>query len=63
MSTTDGWFKLNYASCVIRQICLVGVLMLFICLICNMVFVNHLYDMVVGTQFHTLYGRPSARVV
>ena len=28
-----------------------------------MVFVNYMYDMVVGTQFNKFYGRPFARVL
>ena len=28
-----------------------------------MVFVNYIYEMVVGTQFHKFYGRPFARVL
>ena len=45
MSTTDGWLKLNFASCVIRQTRSLGALVL--CSICNMVFVNYIYDMVI----------------
>jgi len=33
------------------------------CSICNMVFVNYIYDMVVDTQFHKFHGRPFARVL
>ena len=61
MSTTDGWLRLNFASCVIRQARSLGALVL--CSICNMVFVNYMYDMVVDTQFHKFYGRPFARVL
>ena len=63
MSTTDGWLKINFnfARCVIRQTRLLGVLVL--CSICNMVFVNYIYDMVVDTQFHKFHGRPFARVL
>ena len=63
MSTTDGWLKLNVASCVIRQTRSLGVLVL--CSICNMVFVNYIYDVVVdtSTQFHKFYGRPFVRVL
>ena len=61
MSTTDGWLKLNFASCVIRQTCALGALVL--CPICNTVFVKYIYDMVVDTQFHKFYGRPFARVL
>ena len=32
-------------------------------IICNMVFASYIYDMVVDTQFHKLYGRPFARVL
>ena len=43
MSTTDGWLKLNFASCVIRQTRSLGVLVL--CSIKNItVFVNYIYD-------------------
>ena len=59
MSTTDGWLKLNFASCVIRQTCALGALVL--CPICNTVFVKYIYDMVVDTQFHKFYGRSFAR--
>ena len=64
VSTTDGWLKLNFASCVIRQTRSLGVLVL--CSNWNTVFVNylvHIYDMVVDTQFHKFYGRPFARVL
>ena len=63
MSTTDGWLKINFnfARCVIRQTRLLGVLVL--CSICNMVFENYIYDMVVDTQFHKFHGRPFARVL
>ena len=61
VSTTDGWLKLNFASCVIRQTRSLGVLVL--CSNWNMVFVNYIYDMVVDTQFHKFYGRPFARVL
>ena len=30
---------------------------------CNMVFVNYVYDMVVDSQFHKFYGGPFARVL
>ena len=61
MSTTDGWLKLNFASCVIRQTRSVGVLVL--CSNWNMVFVNFIYDMVVDAQFRKFYGGPFARVL
>ena len=61
MSTTDGWLILNVASCVIRQTRSLGALVL--CSICNMVFVNYIYDMVVDTQFNKLYGKPFTRVL
>ena len=61
VSTTDGWLKLNFASCVIRQTRSLGALVL--CSICNMVFVNYIYDMVVDTQFNKFHGRPFARVL
>ena len=57
MSTSDGWSKLNFASCVIRQTRSVGALVLYS--ICNIVFVNF-SDMVVDSQFHKFYGRPFA---
>ena len=60
MSTTDGWLKLNFASCVIRQTRSLDALVL--CSICNMVFVNYIYDMVV-TRFHKFHGGPFARVL
>ena len=60
MSATDGWLKFQFASCGIRQTRSLGVLVL--CFICNMVFVNYIYDMVVA-QFHKFYGRPFARVL
>ena len=52
--------KLNFASCVIRQPRSLGALVL--CSICNMVFVNYIYDVVVGTQFNKFHGKPFARV-
>ena len=61
MSTTDGWLKLNFASCVIRQTRSLGAFVL--CSICNMVFVNYIYDMAVDTQFLKFYGRPFAHVL
>ena len=61
VSTTDGWLKLNFASCVISQTRSLGVLVL--CSNWNMVFVNYIYNMVVDTQFHKFYGRPFARVL
>ena len=61
VSTTDGWLKLNFASCVIRQTRSLGVLVL--CSNWNMVFVNYIYDVVVDTKFHKFYGRPFARVL
>ena len=61
MSTTDGWLKLNFASRVARKTSSLGALVL--CFICNMVFVNYIYDMVVDTQFHKFQGRPFARVL
>ena len=32
-------------------------------MMCNMVFVNCIYDVVVDTQFHKFHGRPFARVL
>ena len=61
VSTTDGWLKLNFASCVIRQTRSLGVLVL--CSNWNIVFVNWSYDMVVDTQFHKFYGTPFAGVL
>ena len=61
MSTTDEWLQLNFASCVTRKTRSLGALML--CSICNMVFVNYIYDMVVDTQLHKFDGRPFARVL
>ena len=62
VSTTDGWLKLNFSSCVRRQTRSLGALVL--CSICNtMVFVNYIHDMVVDTQFHKFYGMPFARVL
>ena len=52
MSTTDGWLKLNFASCVIRQTRSLGVLVLSS--IFNKVFVNYIYDMVADTQFEKI---------
>ena len=49
------------ASCVIRKTRSLGALVL--CSICNMVFVNYMYDMVADTQFHKFHGRPFARVL
>ena len=65
VSTTGGWLKLNFASCVVRKTRPLGALVL--CSMCNIagntVFVNYIYDMVVGTQFHKFHGRPFARVI
>ena len=61
VSTADGWFILNFASCVTRKTRSLGVLVL--CSICNMVVVNYIYDMAVDTQFHKFHGRPFARVL
>ena len=61
MSTTDGWSKLNFASCVIRQTRSLGELVL--CYICNMMLVNYIDDVVVDKKFHKFYGRPYTRVV
>ena len=61
MSTNDGWLKLNLASCVVRETRSLGALVL--CSICNVVFVNYIYDMVVDTQFNKFHGRPFARVL
>ena len=61
MSATDGWLKLNFASCVTSQTRSWGALVL--CSICNIVFVNYTYDMVVDTQFNKSHGRPFARVL
>ena len=66
MSTTDGWLKLNFANCVIRQTRSLGALVLCSmtwCVIPGMVFVNCIYDIVVDTQFHKFHGRPFARVL
>ena len=60
MSTTDGWLN-NFASCVVRQTRSLGALVL--CSICNMVFVNYIYDIVVDTQLHKFHGRSFARVL
>ena len=61
VSATDEWLKLDFVSCVIRQTRSLGVLVL--CSICNMVFVNYIYDMIVDTQFHKFHGRPFACVL
>ena len=61
VSTTDGWLKLNFARCVIRQTRSSGALVR--CSICNLVFVDYIYDMVVGTQFHKFHARPFLRVL
>ena len=61
MSTTDGWLKLNFATCVILQIRSLGALVL--CSVCKMVFVNYIYDMVVDTQFHKFHVRPLSYLI
>ena len=61
VSATDGWLKLNFASCVVRRTHSLGVLVL--CSICNMAFEHYIYDVVVDTQFHKFHGRPFARVL
>ena len=53
--------ELNFASCVVRKTCSLGALVL--CSICNMVFVNYIYDMVDDSQFNKFRGRPFARVL
>ena len=45
VSSTDGWLKVKFASCVVRKTRSLGALVL--CFICNMVFVNYIYDIVV----------------
>ena len=45
----------------IRQTRSLGALVL--CSICDMLFVNYIYDMVVDTQFNKVHGRPFARVL
>ena len=57
VSTTDGWLTLKFASCVIRQTRSVSALVPFVM---YMVFVTWIYEIVVETQFHKLYGRPFA---
>ena len=59
VSTTDGWLKLNFASCVISKTRALGALVLCF----NMVFVYYIYNMVIDTQFHKFHGRPFARVL
>ena len=44
-----------------RQTRSLGPLVLYF--MCNMVFVNYVYDMVVDSQFHKFYGGPFARVL
>ena len=61
VSTTDGWLKVKFASCVVRKTRSLGALVL--CSICNTVFVNYIYDMVVDSQFHKVHCRPFARVL
>ena len=61
VSTTDGWLKLNLASCVTRQTRSLGKLVLYSN--CNMVFVNYIYAMDVGTHFHKFCGMQFARVL
>ena len=61
MSTTDGWLKLYFASCVVRKTRSLCALVLRS--VCYMVFVNYAYDMVVDTQFHKFHGRPFTRVL
>ena len=61
VSTTDGWWKVNFASCVIRQTRWSGVLLL--CSNSDMVFVNDAHDMLVDTRFRKFYGGPFARVL
>ena len=52
----DRWvLKLNFVSCVIRKTRSLGALVL--CSICNMVFVNYVYDMVV-IEKRQLWVRP-----
>ena len=60
MSTTDGWLKLNFASCVIRQTLIGRACAMFQL---KYGFVKYIYDMVVDTQFHNFYCRPFARVL
>ena len=53
------------ASCVVRKTRSLGALAcaMFHDMLCNMVFVNCIYNMVVDTQFHKFHGRPFARVI
>ena len=56
VSATDGWLKLNFASCVVRKTRSLGARVL--CSICIIIMVFSLWitsmmdDMVVDTQFH-----------
>ena len=60
MSTTDGWLKLHFASCVIGQTRSLGALVLGS--IRNMVFVNIIsYDM--DPQLHKFHGAPSFYII
>ena len=61
MSTTDWRLKLNFASCVVRKTRSLGALE--VCSICNILFVNYIYDMVVDSQFHKVHGKSFARVL
>ena len=57
----DRWVvETQCASSVVRKTRSLGALVL--CSICNMVFVNNIYDIVADTQFHKFHGRQSTRV-
>ena len=64
VSTTDGWLKLNLASCVVRKTRSSGALVLrsMTCVIWCL-WTAFIYDMVVDTQFHKFHARPFARVL
>ena len=50
MNTTDGWLKLSFGSCEIRQTRSLGALLTYS--ICNIkVFFNYMYDTVAHAQF------------
>ena len=61
MSTTDGWLKLNFTSCVIRQTRSLGVLV--VCSNRNMAFVNYISTMwlLILRVVPQFYGRPFTR--
>ena len=63
MSTTDGWWKLKFASCVVRKTRSLGALVLCSMTCCVIWCLWIASTNGVDTQFHKFHGRPFARVL